>query len=48
MSINWNYYQMAIIDVKTKYVWDYYLETKDQVFAKIQNYFGVGTHRVLR
>jgi hypothetical protein len=27
---------MAIIDVKTKYVWDYYLESKDQVFQKIQ------------
>ena len=24
MSIHGNYYQMAIIDVKTKYVWDYY------------------------
>ena len=29
---------MAIIDVKTKYVWDYYLETKDQVFEKIQEW----------
>ena len=38
MSIHGNYYQMAIIDVKTKYVWDYYLETKDQVFEKIQEW----------
>jgi len=38
MSIHGNYYQMAIIDVKTKYVWDYYLETKDQVFEKIQKW----------
>ena len=29
---------MAIIDVKTKYVWDYYLETKDQLFEKIQEW----------
>ena len=29
---------MAIIDVKTKYVWDYYLETKDHVFEKIQEW----------
>ena len=36
MSIHGNYYQMAIIDVKTQYVWDYYLETKDQVFEKIK------------
>ena len=27
-SIHGNYYQMAIIDVKSKYVWDFYLETK--------------------
>ena len=38
MSIHGNYYQMAIIDVKMKYVWDYYLETKDQVFEKIQEW----------
>ena len=38
MSNHGNYYQMAIIDVKTKYVWDYYLETKDQVFEKIQEW----------
>jgi hypothetical protein len=38
MSIHGNYYQMAIIDVKTKYVWDNYLETKDQVFEKIQEW----------
>jgi hypothetical protein len=36
MSIHVIYYQMPIINVKTKYVWDYYLETKDQVFKKIQ------------
>jgi hypothetical protein len=38
MSIHGNYYQMAIIDIKTKYVWDYYLKTKDQVFKKIQEW----------
>jgi hypothetical protein len=38
MPIHGNYYQMAIIDVKTKYIWDYYLETKDQVFEKIQEW----------
>ena len=38
MSIHGNYYQMAIIDVKTKYAWDYYLETKDQVYEKIQEW----------
>jgi hypothetical protein len=25
-----NFYQMAIIDTKTKYVWDYYLKPKDE------------------
>jgi hypothetical protein len=35
VSIHGNYYQMVIIDVKTKYVWDYYLEMKDQVLEKI-------------
>ena len=38
MSIHGNYYQMAIIDVKTKYVWDYYLETIDQIFEKTQEW----------
>jgi hypothetical protein len=38
MSIHGNHYQMAIIDFKMKYVWDYYLETKDQVFEKIQEW----------
>ena len=38
MSIHENYYQMAVEDVKTKYVCDYYLETKDQVFEKIQEW----------
>ena len=28
-SIHGNYYQMAIIDVKSKYIWDFYLKTKD-------------------
>ena len=27
-SIHGNYYQMAIIDVKSKNVWDFHLETK--------------------
>jgi hypothetical protein len=35
MSIHGNYYQMSIIDVKTKYVWVYDLEMKDQVFEMI-------------
>jgi hypothetical protein len=38
MSIYGNYYQIAIIDVKTKYVWDYYLKTKDQVFEILQKW----------
>ena len=38
MSIHGNYHQMAIIDVEMKYVWDYYLETKDQFFEKIQEW----------
>ena len=29
---------MATINVKTKYVWDYYLEMKDQAFEKIQEW----------
>jgi hypothetical protein len=29
---------MTIIDVKSKYAWDYYLETKDQVYPKIQEW----------
>ena len=29
---------MAIIDTKTKYVWDYYLKTKDQCFECIQEW----------
>jgi hypothetical protein len=29
-------WELLIIDVKTKYIWDYDLETKEQVFEKIQ------------
>ena len=35
-SIHGNYYQMAIIDVKSKYVWDIYLDTKEQVYPKLK------------
>ena len=31
-SIYGNIYQMAIIDTKTKYVWDYYIDKKDKCF----------------
>ena len=37
-SIYGNIYQMAIIDNKTTYVWDYYLKTKDQCFECIQEW----------
>jgi hypothetical protein len=37
-SICGNIYQMAIIDTKTKYVWVYYLKTKDQCFECIQEW----------
>ena len=37
-SMHGNYYQMAIIDVKSKYVWDFYLETKDQVYPKLKEW----------
>ena len=38
---------MAIIDVKTKYVWDFYLETKDQVYPKLKEWFEteIAAHR---
>ena len=32
VSYQGNYYQMAIIDTKTKYVWDYYLKPKDECY----------------
>jgi hypothetical protein len=35
VSYQGNYYQMAIIDTKTKYVWDYYLNTKDECYIYI-------------
>jgi GAG-pre-integrase domain len=35
-SICGNIYQMAIIETKTKYVWDYYLKTENQCFEYIQ------------
>ena len=37
-SIYGNIYQIAIIDTKTKYVWDYYLKTKNQCFECIQEW----------
>jgi hypothetical protein len=30
--------RMAIIDTITKYVWSYYLKTKDQCFERIQEW----------
>ena len=46
-SIHGNYYQMAIIDVKSKYVWDFYLETKDQVYPKLKEWLEteIAAHR---
>ena len=35
-SLYGNLYQMVIIDNKSKYVWDYYLQTKDQAYDKIK------------
>ena len=29
---------MVIIDNKSKYVWDYYLQTKDQAYDKIKEW----------
>jgi hypothetical protein len=37
-SIHGNHYQMAFIDVKSKYFWDFYLETKDQVYSKLKEW----------
>ena len=34
-SLYGNKYMMVIIDTKSKYVWDYYIKTKDQVYEKI-------------
>ena len=46
-SIHGNYYQMAIIDVKSKYVWDFYLETKDQVYPMLKEWLEteIAAHR---
>ena len=46
-SIHGNYYQMAIIDVKSKYVWDFYLETKNQVYPKLKEWLEteIAAHR---
>ena len=38
MSYQGNYYQMATIDTKTKYVWDYYLKTKDEYYIYIREW----------
>ena len=35
VSYQGSYYQIAIIDTKTKYVWDYYLKTKDECYIYI-------------
>jgi len=37
-SLYGNIYQMVIIDNKSKYVWDYYLKSKDQAFDKIKEW----------
>ena len=37
-SIEGNNYQMAIIDIFTKFVWDYYLETKDEAYTAIAEF----------
>ena len=37
-SLYGNSYQMVIIDNKSKYVWDYYLKSKDQAFDKIKEW----------
>ena len=34
-SLYGNKYMMVIIDTKRKYVWDYFIKTKDQVYEKI-------------
>ena len=34
-SLYGNKYMMVIIDTKSKYVWDYYIKTKEQVYEKI-------------
>ena len=39
-SLYGNLYQMVIIDNKSKYVWDYYLQTKDQAYDKIKECTG--------
>jgi transposase InsO family protein len=42
-SIHGNCYQMAIIDVKSKYIWDFYLKTKDQVYPKLKEWLETET-----
>ena len=46
-SLYGNNYMMVIIDTKSKYVWDYYLKTKDEAFDKICEWLEkeVGLHR---
>ena len=34
-SLYGNMYMMVIINKKSKYVWDYFIKTKDQVYEKI-------------
>ena len=38
---------MAIIDVKSKYVWDFYFETKDQVYPTLKEWLEteIAAHR---
>ena len=38
MSCQDNYYQMIIIDTKTKYIWDYYVKTKDECYLYINDW----------
>ena len=46
-SLYGNMYMMVIIDTKSKYVWDYFIKTKDQVYEKICEWLEkkVGLHR---
>ena len=46
-SLYGNMSMMVIIDTKSKYVWDYFIKTKDQVYEKICEWLEkeVGLHR---
>ena len=46
-SLCGNKYMMVIIDTKSKYMWDYYIKTKNQVYEKLCEWLEkvVGLHR---